>query len=381
VEGALRRSLLWLIVIAVCGAAIAPVAGQNPQLVRIGLLVGGAEVTLSADAPLDLLDVAFDRREQLGLGAWTFRAGSSGIEIAGLSQYGDVVRVQAAGGLPVRVEDRMRAYRGVIELRRTERGLTVINELDLELYLYGVIRMEINPAWPAEAVRAQAIAARTLAIHSLGRFAREGYDLRDTTDSQVYGGVAAEDPRATEAVDATRGLILVYARRAIFAAYHADSGGRTENSENVWGGTAYPYLRSVDDPYSAGSPHERWSARLALPEVASRLQRGGIVVSELRGLEVARTKESGRVLTLRLLTGGAPLELTGHRFRMLAGANVIRSTKFVVRMEGPSVVFEGRGWGHGVGMSQWGARGMAARGMTFAQILAHYYTGAEVVRR
>ncbi|MDR5697709.1 MAG: SpoIID/LytB domain-containing protein [Armatimonadota bacterium] len=375
-----RAILVALAAVALSGVPFAPSAGQVPPSVRVGLMIGQPEVTLSADGLLEVVDVIFDRREQLSRGAWTFRAAPSGIEIPGLTRYGDVVRVRAAGDRPVRVEDRMRAYRGTIELRRTERGLTVINELELEPYLYGVIKLEINPAWPPEAVRAQAVAARTLAVHSLGRFAREGYDLRDTTDSQVYGGVTFEDPRATEAVDATRGLILVHAGRPILAAYHADSGGRTESSENVWG-TAYPYLRGVDDPYSAGSPYERWAVSLALSEIGNRLRRGGLGVQDLRGLEVARTSESGRVLTLRVLTDGASLELTGHRFRLLMGADVIRSTKFAVRVEGPSAVFEGSGWGHGVGMSQWGARGMAMRGMTFAQILRHYYTGVEVVAR
>jgi stage II sporulation protein D len=137
----------------------------------------------------------------------------------------------------------------------------------------------------------------------------------------------------------------------------------------------------VDDPYSAGSPHERWSARLTLSEIANRVRRGGVGVSELRGLDILRTSESGRVLSLRLVTVDAPVEMSGHRFRLLVGANEIRSTKFTVRVEDTSAVFEGRGWGHGVGMSQWGARGMAMRGMTFTQILRHYYTGAEVVSR
>lgn len=378
----MRRSLSCLLVITACwAAAVGPAIGQSPQTVRIGLLLARVEVTLSADGPLEVLDVVFDRREQLALGAWTFRAGSTGIEIAGVARYGDVVRVQAAGGLPVRVEDNMRAYRGVIELRRTDRGITVINELGLEEYLYGVIRMEINPAWPSEAVRAQAIAARTFAVRNLGRFAREGFDLRDTVESQVYGGVTFEDPRATDAVDATRGLLLVHGGGPIFAAFHADSGGRTESNEDVWGGRAHPYLRGVDDPYSAGSPHARWAARLALSEIASRMRRGGVRISDVGGIEVLRTSESGRVLNLRVAGADGPVELSGHRFRMLTGADVIRSTMFSVRVEGTWAVFEGSGWGHGVGMSQWGARGMALRGMTFTQILRHYYTGAEIVSR
>lgn len=356
------------------------VTGQAAQRVRVGLLVGQPEVVLSADTPLRVLDVQADRAEILSVGAWTFRASGDGVEVPGVNRYGAVVRVQAEGDRPVRVEDKMRAYRGVIELRRTEAGLTVVNELELEAYLYGVLKLEINPAWPAEAVKAQAIAARTLALASLGRFAREGYDVRDNTDSQVYGGVTFEDPRATAAVDATRGLVLLHSGGPIFAAYHADSGGRTEDSEHVWG-RAYPYLRGVEDPYVAGSPYERWTRSLPLGQLESALRRAGVGVRELRGIEVAQTSPSGRALTVRLTGADGAVELSGHRLRTLVGPDVIRSTLFQVRVRDGVAEFEGRGWGHGVGLSQWGARGMALRGWDFTRILRHYYTGVQITSR
>ena len=353
---------------------------QTVQRIRVGLLVGRPEVVLSADTPLRVLDVQGDRAELLSVGAWTFRASPDGVEVPGVTRYGALVRVQAEGDRPVRVEDKMRSYRGVIELRRTEAGLTVVNELEVEAYLYGVLKLEINPAWPEEAVKAQAVAARTLALASLGRFSREGYDVRDNTDSQVYGGVTFEDPRATAAVDATRGLALLHSGAPIFAAYHADSGGRTEASEHVWG-RAYPYLRSVDDPYTAGSPYERWTRSLPLSQLEAALRRGGVAIRELRGLEVAETSPSGRALTVRLAGADGVVELTGHRLRTLVGPDVIRSTLFQVRVREGMAEFEGRGWGHGVGLSQWGARGMALRGWDFVRILQHYYTGVQVTSR
>jgi len=357
-----------------CGA---PACAQRVQLIRVGLLMGRPEVVLSADAPLRVLDVQLDRQDQLPVGAWAFRAVAGGIEVPGVARYGPMVRVSAELDRPVRVEDKLRAYRGVVELRRGEAGLTVVNEVELEAYLYGVLKMEINPAWPAEAVKAQAVAARTLAVASLGRFAREGYDIRDTTDFQVYGGVTFEDPRATAAVDATRGLVMTYRGQPILAVYHADSGGRTESSENVWG-QAYPYLRGVEDPYSAGSPYERWSYSVSANQLEESLRRGGVAVRGLRAVEVAEVSESGRALRVRLV-GTEGLEISGHRLRMLVGPDVLRSTLFWVRTEGGMVTFEGRGWGHGVGLSQWGARGMALRGFDFVRILQHYYTGVQVV--
>ncbi len=364
----------------VLAVASGPAAGQRVQLVRVGLLVGRPEVTLSADVPLRVLDAQLGRQDQLAVGAWTFRAGPGGIEIPGVVRYGTVVRVSAEADQPVRVEEKLRAYRGVVELRRTEAGLTVVNELDLEAYLYGVLKLEINPAWPVEAVKAQAVAARTLTVASLGRFAREGYDVRDTTDSQVYGGATFEDPRATAAVDATRGLVMLYAGQPILAVYHADSGGRTESSEYVWG-RAYPYLRGVEDPYVSGSPYERWTLAVPLTQLEETLRRAGLPAREVRAVEVAEASESGRALRVRFAGPGGSWELSGHRLRMLLGPEVLRSTLFTVRVEGTTAVFEGRGWGHGVGMSQWGARGMAQRGWDFTRILQHYYGGVQVAPR
>jgi stage II sporulation protein D len=360
-------------------AAPPSLPAQPQTLIRVVILLGQAQATLSAEAVLEVLDVQMDRVEYLAPGPWTFRAVPGGIEGAGRT-YGDVLRVRAQTGTPIRLVERQRAYRGVVEVRRTDRGLVVVNELDLESYLYGVIRLEVDPAWPPEALKAQAVAARTLALASLGRFRREGYDVRDTTEVQLYGGATSEDPRTNAAVDATRGILLVHDGKPIHAVYHADSGGQTEASEHVWG-VAYPYLRSVEDPYVAQSPYQRWTVVVPLAHLEDRLRAAGFSVQGVSGVEVVRTSESGRAIVLRILSASGPLEIPGHRLRMLLGPNVLLSTRFTLRVEGQNAVFEGSGWGHGVGLSQWGARGMALSGASFDRILRYYYRGVEVVAR
>lgn len=356
-----------------------PTAAQSPLLIRVRLAQGLSEVTLRVDVPIELLDVVFDRSEILPAGRWTFRVVGDAI-VLGDRRYGDVVRVRSVVGKPIQVEERRRAYRGVVEVRRTDRGLAVINELDLESYLYGVLKLEMDPGWPEEAVKAQAVAARTFALANLRRYSREGYDVLDTVETQLYGGVTYEDPRATAAVDATRGLVLTYGGRPIQAVYHADSGGRTEASENVWG-VAYPYLRSVEDPYRAGSPYDRWTVRIPLGQLEGMLRASGLGVYDLQSVEIVRTSESGRALLLRLGGPSGSWEVTAQLLRAAVGLNVLRSTRFAVRVENQTVVFEGSGWGHGVGLSQWGARGMAMAGADFARILRHYYRDVELVRR
>jgi len=375
---------LAVLVVAVMLAYGAPArawqgTSQAADLVRVGLLLGQESLTVACAGPFELIDVESGRRETLEAGRLTARAATGGLELEGVA-YGALVRLipRSAyfqiGGRP---------YRGLIELRRTSAGrVTAINELDLEEYLYGVVRSEMDPRWPSEALRAQAIAARSLAVNSAGRFAAEGYDVRATTDSQVYGGVAAEDARTTGAVDATRGLVLLHNGRPAFAAYHADSGGATESSEYVWGSVS-PHLRGVPDPFSRDAPGHEWTLRLDLAAIEARLQRAGRPMTGLHRLEVASTSPSGRVMVLRLASASGASEIRGTEFRTAVGTSVLRSTLFSVRSspgEG-SVEFAGRGFGHGVGMSQWGARGMALAGRDYTAILKHFYTGVAIAAR
>lgn len=362
---------------ALLGAGMGPpVRAQGAGVIRVGLLLVQDLVTIGSDGSFDLTDADTGRRETREGGRVVFRAGLRAID-SDAGAYGGLVRLAPRSGF---LQVNGRPYRGIVEIRRASSGrLTVINELDLEEYLYGVVRSEMDPRWPPEALRAQAVAARSLAVYSAGRYAAEGYDVRSTTDSQVYGGVAAEDPRTTTAVDATRGQVILYEGRAVFAAFHADSGGATENSEFVWGG-AIPHLRGVPDPYSRDATNHQWSLRLEFGAIEAALQRAGRPVTGLQRVEIVATSPSGRVMTLRLVTATGTVGMRGTDFRTAIGVATVRSTLFTVRaLPGDAAVeLTGRGSGHGVGMSQWGARGQALAGRDYTEILRYYYTGVSV---
>ena len=390
------RALLSLVVslALACVWAAAPARATDSLVIRVGILVDRPSVRISANGPVTAEDLSPSvpagaagqvALQEPAVGApWIVTGnGAGGLDLSGVV-LGPTIRLVARDGL-LRADGR--SYRGTLEVRRTPAGqVTVVNVVDLESYLYGVIKGEVDPRWPPDAVRAQAVAARTLAVQRMlaahrsagGAAAGAGFDLPATTDAQVYLGVAAEDPAATAAVDATRGLVAIYDDRPIFAAYHSNSGGHTEDSENVWG-TPYPYLRGVPDPYALDAPGVTWKAMLPLAAIETGLRRGGADLTALDDVSIGRATPWGRVVTVVLRgDGGRTQEINANRFRLLVGPSVLRSAMFSITRRGAAADFAGRGSGHGVGLDQWGARAMAARGFTFQQILKYYYTGVTI---
>lgn len=356
-----------------------PLSSAVSPTIRVGILREQDRAVITSDRPIEV--VSGFTRLWLEPAAYEFVPGAIGIEAVGFAQFDGIVRLLPTSGGRLHVG--IRPYRGILELRRTSSGrLTIVNELDLEEYLYGVLKMEIDPRWAPDALKAQAIASRTLALSSVNRFQAEGYDVRAGTDSQAYGGVTAEDPRTTAAVEETRGVVMTFDGRPILAVFHSDSGGHTESAELVWGGR-YAYLRGVPDPYSADAPNHVWSLRLDRAAFEERLIRAGKLAPNVVAIEIVDVTPSNRVATVRITTPTGRVDLKGTELRAILGADVLRSTMFTVRMpvESPLIEFVGRGYGHGVGMSQWGARGQGLLGRTYAEILRYYYSGVAIESR
>lgn len=379
----MRRSALTaaaLVLLALAGRE-APGRATDTPVLRVGIAVDRPALEVASDGPVVASDPEADRDAALPAGAWTVLPSVSGVSVGGVS-LGAVVRLTPERGF-LRVDGR--PYRGRIEVDLTPTGrLTAVNLVDLESYLYGVIKGEIDPRWPPEAVKAQAVAARTLALERLmaaraSSSSTPGYDLPATTSAQVYLGVRGEDPLGTAAVDATRAVVVTYEGRPIFAAYHSNSGGHTEDSETVWG-TAYPYLRGVPDPYALLAPGVTWRASVPLAVLQEALSRGGVRVFGLADVAPGQVTPWGRAVTMRLVAqDGSTQEMNANRFRLLVGPREIRSTLFTsVQVHGGEVQFAGKGSGHGVGLDQWGAREMAVLGFRFEQILKYYYTGVTI---
>jgi stage II sporulation protein D len=252
--------------------------------------------------------------------------------------------------------------------------------LDLETYLYGVVPIETSPSWPAAALQAQAIIARTYALQK--RTLSRPYDLVSTDADQRYGGPEAARPATNAAVDATRGQTLSYRGGAASVFYSSCCGGHSADAAALWGRTQLPYLRGVaDDPYCTASPDYRWQRSVPL-------DRARPVLGELNGTPVAAQldapDDSGRPHTVLFRDdAGAEAQVSVSDLRTRLGADTVRSLwlrdiEFDRTQAVPLVIIEGSGRGHGVGLCQWGARGMALAGAAARDILAQYFPGTTV---
>jgi len=293
-----------------------------------------------------------------------------------LSVGGQTVdRLTVASPLTVTVNGKR--YRGTIEVTPADKGVLVVNELPLEDYLVGLINCEISSQWPIEAVKAQAVVARTYACYQKRARATASYHLESSVLDQVYDGCEIEDSRAARGVRETAGEILTYGGQPIQAFYHSSCGGRTEVAENVWG-VRLPYLKSVDCAYCATNPSIRWDYVISLKKLESLLKGAGIAVAGIREIREGRRNGSGRLMDIGFVSSEGFTNLPAVTFRKVVGYTAIKSTNFSAKITGDSVAFSGTGYGHGVGLCQWGAKQRASDGFSYREILAYYYPGAQL---
>lgn len=477
----MRKKISFLLVLALLLAL--PVTVWASPLVRIGIINGKDSVTISGQRSFTITDAKDGSTIAKGQGneKWhvEYRDGQLYLNKK-IMKSPFVFRLEPGDDNEYLVVDGRR-YRGELEIRPsvTKKGITIVEIMPMEEYIYGIIPWEISPAWPMEAVKAQAVAARTYALYHLGKHKKDGFDLCNTTDCQVYGGREAEDPRGNWAVDATKGMVVTYKNKLVPTFFHSSSGGYTENVENVWSGKM-DYLRAVPD-YDQDSPYFQWKNSFTLEEIGKKLESAGYKIGALQGIklsplynginEAADRGVSGRVKTMTFIGSEQNATVAGNDIRRMFNLN---STLFDIRLPEPVkqdavseqfrpigtsptasvsntvrilqkskkknkkaetpekrdvaeisipkpvdatktipvkqmtaahemlpaepivrligqappttvVTFEGHGSGHGLGLSQWGAKAMAEQGPKddrtyYQQILKHYYQGVDITK-
>jgi stage II sporulation protein D len=296
-------------------------------------------------------------------------ASGAGVEIDGVRAGGFRLRSEH----PIRLNGR--EYPAPLEISRAGEGLAVVNEVPLEEYLVGVLRAESNEKWPLEALRAQAVVARTYAAyHRLLNGAKPYHIVASTAHQQYAGRVAAASP-VWGAVRETAGQVLLWEGDVFPAFYHTESGGYTEDPRTVFAARNMPALKAVRCEFSTGSPHFYWALDVRLTDLAEILRRHAAVVGSVTAIDVTERTPSLRAAVVTVHGTRGSVRLRGNDFRRMIGYDTFKSTLFAVAVDAQWARFSGRGYGHGVGMCQWGAKGMAEQGHTARQILEFYYPG------
>ena len=334
--------------------------------IRVAIREGASQVTVGTSNTGVIRDSGGNAIAQLP-GGRSLTVAAEGSQIKAGGEFGHTFWVEPSEGGYVFIGDRW--YRGRVLVSSAGGSVTAINYVDLEHYLYSVVGAEMSASWPLEALKAQAVAARSYALYHRQHGRNVGYDVDSTTSSQVYDGVEDEAQSTQTAVDSTRGQVLTHSGQIIEAVFHSSSGGHTENVEDVWS-KPLPYLRGVQD-FDAGAPVYQWVETLSLEEFNHQIPGVGYLYSAIPQL----TTPLGRVQEILLEGDQGSRVLSGNDIRQ---ALDLRSTLFSIDVSGNSVHIAGRGYGHGIGMSQWGAHNMAQQGYSYQQILGHYYQGAQL---
>jgi len=268
-------------------------------------------------------------------------------------------------------------YRGSIDVINTGKGLDAVNNIELDDYLKGVLPREVNSLWPYQAIKAQAIASRSFAISRAFRNRKKDYDLTDDTYSQVYGGRSSEKWRTSRAVDETRGKVLVHNGKILPAYFHSCCGGHTEDIYAVWGIKETP-LAGVKCSWCRLSPYFWWGSWLSTVSVMDKLRKGGYEIEVVDEMKAGPRDASGRIGYVSIRSGERRFKIRAADLTALFGKNNIKSTNMRIIKYPFFYHFSGHGWGHGVGMCQWGAFGLALRWWSAEKILRYYYPGAEI---
>lgn len=269
-------------------------------------------------------------------------------------------------------------FRGHVSVFKAPGGLYAVNRLDIEGYLYGVLHNEVAPWWPMEALKAQAVAARTYAVYQTQQSKAAPYDLKSTTASQVYGGSTNERYRTRKAVDRTAGQVLVYGGKVFPGYFHATCGGVTAAASELWKIDLPPLGGGVKCGFCRISPHFYWQAKVPLSAIEDSLRKNNRSIGQVLRLEPVTRTPSGRVGSLKITGTQGETVVAAKDFRVWVGGNLMKSTDFAVQAKDDLVEFKGKGWGHGVGLCQWGTLGKALLGASYKDILDFYYPGSEL---
>ena len=375
------RTFSGTLVLVWCVGAPMTWAQPSPEWIRVAIIRADPQIDLQIHGrfKISALHTGTPIQEGRRLPQVPVRAVPQGIAFGEqiLPYFG--VRIEPESNAAISLNGRR--LRGTIEIVRQQNlTLLVVNNVSLEEYLRGVLSKEAPDYWPEEALKAVAIAARTYALYQ--RFTKESsdYDVTGDVMSQDYGGKTAEKAATTRAVKATAGWFIRYQGKLFPTFYHSTCGGMTENGRVMGPYNLAPLQGGIVCSFCTASPFFHWQRRLTKADVGWALRNSAYrSIGQVLNLHVTKQTATGRAEEITIVGTQRTLRLTGYDLRSLLGFERIRSAFFSVEAVGDDFLLDGHGWGHGVGLCQWGAAELARRGLSAPEILAYYYPGVELV--
>lgn len=362
--------------------ALASIAAAAPRpsdrLIQIGIVPRAAEISFTPQGQFLASDNRGQVHELVANQKYRLKADAKNLRL-GPFKMASEIRLK-----PRRMQGSIKIgskrYEGAIIVRLNAEGtLTAIEELTIETYLLGVLPYEMEPNWPIEALKSQAVVARTFAYTQLGKYKRLGFDLTSDTRSQMYGGAREVPAAIRRAVEETRAEVLGFGGQILNVYYHACCGGHTTDPRAVWGSDSKssPPLQGVKDRSCLASPFARWTAYFSNADIVAALQRHSNAAGPLKRIAVNERDRAGHVMSFTVKLGARTLDVSARDLRRWLGNNELKSTRILgVRRKSKGIEFLGSGSGHGVGLCQWGARLQASNGRSYEQILRFYFPGS-----
>ncbi|MBI3317227.1 MAG: SpoIID/LytB domain-containing protein [Candidatus Omnitrophica bacterium] len=355
-----------------------PSKSNSLQKIRIVLAQQVREVQISSPDAFDIWDSEGHLLESgASITDTMLRASGTGIQWGShIFQRSPLVILSQGEGIRVGTH----VYRhGLRVWREGAASITVVNEIPIEEYLKGVLPIEANPAWDPEALKAQAVVSRTYALFKAIENQEASYDLSKDVLSQVYAGKRVEKPQTNQAIEATRGQILIYHGEIFPAYFHSTCGGRTTRPEYQWDYEGHPVLRGVACQFCRESKHYRWQETFTFKEIQTKLKEHGFTIGTLRRISPLRRDDSGRVTQFLIEHEGRKLPMRANDFRLWVDAQRLKSTLITeIESGNEAITFRGRGWGHGVGLCQYGVKKLGELGYSYREILEFYYPGSDL---
>lgn len=348
-------------------------AQSNYFEIKIGAPVDKTE--LSSTSNFYLVDENFNKIHDLGVNKLNVSLKNGKVS---LTSKDNII----SNNFPIKGEFKL-ASDNLIKLKNTYRGffhfevennkLNIINTVELEDYIKGVVNNELDESHPMESLKAQAVTSRTFALANKNKYLKKGYNLTDDTSSQVYRGQSSESEKTNKAVTETNGYYVAINNKPISAIFGASSGGMTASAKEVWGGD-YPYLTILNDPYSSDY---KWSLKFSESEFINKLK-NKYPLEQISAIRITEKDNSGRAKEIEI-SGDKVYNIKASELRNILGNTKMKSTLFDIDMSN-GIVFNGKGYGHGVGLSQYGAANMAKDGKNYEEILKFYFPGTELIK-